>query len=134
MSEVTTQDMFNTMVRHLIKQRVRSTQADGYSCAYRGVDGTMCAVGVLIADEHYHADLETNIASSSCVLAAVEASIKRGLTVGEVQLLCKMQSIHDYSWHDLKDKIRRMRNTARNFRLEMPDYSDIYQEQAQWLK
>ena len=69
MSEVTTQDMFNTMVRHLIKQRVRSTQADGYSCAYRGVDGTMCAVGVLIADEHYHADLETNIASSSCVFA-----------------------------------------------------------------
>ena len=131
MSEVTTQDMFNTMVRHLIKQRVRSTQANGYGCAYRGVDGTMCAVGVLIADEYYRARLETNSASSSCVRAAVEASIKRGLTAGEVQLLCEMQSIHDASLHDLEYKIGRMRNTARSFQLEMPDYSDIYQEQAQ---
>ena len=130
MSEVTAQDMFNTMVRHLIKQRVRSMQANGYSCAYRGVDGTMCAVGVLIADEHYHAGLEANIASSSCVRAAVEASIKRGLTEIEVNLLSEMQSIHDSSLYDLKDKIGRMRYTARSFQLEMPDYSDIYPEQA----
>ena len=42
---------------HLTKQRKVSI-VEGLGCAYRGADGTMCAVGCLIKDEHYSTVVE----------------------------------------------------------------------------
>ena len=130
MSEVTTQDMFNTMVRHLIKQRVRSMLPDGCCCAYRGADGTKCVVGALIADEYYHTDLETHPVSAPCVREALQFSIKRETTDDEERLLKAMLDIHDCSEASLEDKINKMHDLAAIYGLNMPDYSDIYPEQA----
>ena len=130
MSEVTTQDMFNTMVRHLIKQRVRSMLPGDNGCAYRGADGTKCAVGALIADEYYHFGLETNTVYNPCVLEALQLSIKRETTDDEERLLKAMQDIHDSSRFSLEDKINKMHDLAAIYGLNMPDYSDIYPEQA----
>ena len=131
MSEVTTQDMFNTMVRHLIKQRVRSMLPGDNLCAYRGADGTKCAVGALIADEYYHFGLETNTVYNPCVLEALQLSIKRETTDDEERLLKAMQDIHDSSRFSLEDKINKMHDLAAIYGLNMPDYSDIYPEQTQ---
>ena len=48
----------NKMYDHLIKQGRKSTGAKWDGCAYRGDQGTMCAVGCLISDEEYVPEME----------------------------------------------------------------------------
>lgn len=48
------QALAEQMAQHLAKQQQRSV-SNG-SCAYRALDGCMCAIGVLIPDEVYQAD------------------------------------------------------------------------------
>jgi len=68
----TLQDVFNTVATHLLKQNQRSEDNTG-ACLYR--DGPrMCAVGVLIADEHYHENLEYQGVATTAVMEAVERS------------------------------------------------------------
>ena len=50
---MTNQEAFETMVRHLRKQGCQSVSEDGTRCLYRGPNGRMCAVGVLISDGEY---------------------------------------------------------------------------------
>lgn len=54
------QQIFDHVVDHLRKQKIRSVSADGTyaSCAYRGVDNTKCAIGCLIEDDEYHPSFE----------------------------------------------------------------------------
>lgn len=66
MNQMTTQETFDTVFRHLVKQGRRSmtTQAsygenrDTERCSYRGKGGTSCAIGCLIPDELYSPDIE----------------------------------------------------------------------------
>ncbi|AND75093.1 hypothetical protein pf16_170 [Pseudomonas phage pf16] len=67
---------------HLIKQKFRSAKPynDGSAgtktfCAYRGENGTMCAVGCLIADEHYTPEMERKSAGSEMVAMGVAKSL-----------------------------------------------------------
>ena len=53
----TAQEVFDHVVAHLRKQKVRSVSADG-SCKYRGPNGLMCAFGCLIPDDLYHSTFE----------------------------------------------------------------------------
>ena len=50
------------IAQHLAKQRARSIKTFNgmLSCAYRGKNGTMCAVGCLIPDEMYTVGMEQN--------------------------------------------------------------------------
>lgn len=47
---------------HLSVQRARATDSEG-SCKYRGKNGTMCAIGVLIPDDLYMPSAEMGVAS-----------------------------------------------------------------------
>jgi hypothetical protein len=73
------QQIFDHVALHLITQGKRSQftknkATDSSVCAYRGPGGLSCAVGCLIADEHYDHGLEGNGALSSWVLDALKAS------------------------------------------------------------
>ena len=62
----TIQEVFDHVAAHLIKQGKQSLtdKKEGYSysgiygCAYRGVNGTSCAVGCLIPDDEYKVVIE----------------------------------------------------------------------------
>lgn len=54
-------DVIKQIADHLAKQRDKSSQLsdEGQTfCAYRGLKGSMCAVGCLIPDELYNTELE----------------------------------------------------------------------------
>ena len=53
---MTNQQIFNKVAKHLLKQGRRAR--DGNGCAYRGENGTKCAVGCLIPDALYDDRLE----------------------------------------------------------------------------
>jgi hypothetical protein len=56
------QETFDKVARHLLTQGRRSAELNpmvsGGVCRYRSPDGTKCAVGALIPDELYSADME----------------------------------------------------------------------------
>lgn len=92
------QAAFDKAAAHLLRQGSKSLlrpSASGTAserCAYRSPDGKMCAVGALIADEHYRDDLELRLASSPEVSAALAAS---GLEGVSLRLLSALQEVHD---------------------------------------
>ncbi|MGG7519432.1 hypothetical protein ACQ3G6_16250, partial [Allorhizobium undicola] len=64
MSETRTrQEIFDVVYRGLQEQGFRRSE-NNYRCAYRSSEGLKCAVGQLIPDERYSADLEGKAASS----------------------------------------------------------------------
>lgn len=99
MSDVN-QRAFTKMVLHLRAQGVRSATNPGIlgaGCKYRGSDGAQCAVGCLIADEHYSYDMEGAGASHRMVTAALERS---GWIALDKTLLRDCQGVHDTSMPD----------------------------------
>ena len=86
------QEVFDKVATHLLKQGSRSYRKGG--CAYRGKEGKMCAVGCLIADEHYRPSLEGRNLQSKAVQAALKDS---GINVTQdMQLMLEdLQSCHD---------------------------------------
>lgn len=61
------------IANHLLKQG-KQAASEG-KCQYRGDEGCMCAVGVLIDDEHYDANFEGVSLSASEVRTAVASSL-----------------------------------------------------------
>ena len=55
---MTPQTIFNLSISGLIKQGKQAINSEG-RCQYRAPDGSKCAVGLLIQDEHYLADSES---------------------------------------------------------------------------
>lgn len=57
---MTNQQIFDKVATHLLKQGAKSQQHTGEqpTCAYRGENGMMCAVGCLIKDEDYRPAFE----------------------------------------------------------------------------
>ena len=56
LSEMTEQEVFDTVKEHLLTQNQRSI--DGTLCKYRGPMGLKCAAGILIDDEDYDTGME----------------------------------------------------------------------------
>ncbi|MFN3724098.1 MAG: hypothetical protein ACK4VZ_13745 [Paracoccaceae bacterium] len=83
-------DIFETMKNHLLTQNQRSSE--GGHCRHRGPSGLKCAVGVLIADEHYNAALEGQSVSSLNVRNMVTRSLG---FAPDWALLDQVQTIHD---------------------------------------
>ncbi len=54
------QKYFDDVVAHLLKQGKRAMLSKSKACAYRGADGTTCAAGCKIPDEHYRVGMEGN--------------------------------------------------------------------------
>ena len=123
----TKQELFNIVVRHLLTQNKKSTLGPkNYSCAYRGADGTKCAIGCLIPDEEYHESLEGVAAwalmQNRNYSDRVGAVLKKRLDVLGGNLACDLQDAHDNypveMWADQLKKIATLHN------LTMPDQND----------
>ena len=104
---------------HLMAQGRRSTLDDenGFSCAYRGVDGAKCAVGCLIPDDLYIPALENqNVyglqeradfwAMFVDHLEAQFPSAERSAQSDIWRVLSKLQRIHDSRHPDVWGECR----------------------------
>lgn len=59
---LTNEEISKKIRDHLTQQKAQSLRYGGgltTECAYRGIDGKMCAVGVLLADEDYNPVMES---------------------------------------------------------------------------
>lgn len=103
-----TREIFEKVRNHLLEQKCRSL-SDGFRCAYRGENGTKCAVGALIDDRFYDLYLEENSIKDPRVLVAVEQSIGRELSFREQQMLHDLQNLHDnYSVTDWESDLKHL--------------------------
>ena len=91
------QQIFDKTASHLLKQGIQSTLEDDDTCAYRGQDGSMCAVGCLINDDAYNWYLEgTSVDDCKKVQKALRNSGIEFDADGQVmRLLTRLQTIHD---------------------------------------
>jgi hypothetical protein len=69
----TIQETFDFVITHLRKQGKRATQGGGKECAYRGDDGTSCAIGCLIPDNIYDPEIEGRGFCGLCISNKVQA-------------------------------------------------------------
>jgi hypothetical protein len=114
------QEAFDTVVEHLFKQGRRSVNDKGF-CSYRGNNGTMCAVGVLIPDELYNPamDVDGQDIETVCKNFKVPAVVKNNLP-----LMGSLQSAHDgaimYSGEDFDnyDLYERLLYVAQEYKLK----------------
>ena len=119
-----TQEMFDTVCIHLLAQNEKAKSYNGGiehgNCVYKTSRGLKCAVGCLIADEHYNSNLEgkgieANVPATRSPRNAVEKSIGRELTIKEIRLLSRLQRLHDgYSPEEWPSGLSRI---ARRFEL-----------------
>ena len=92
---MTLQEIFTKVARHLLTQKVKSFGSDA-GCLYRGPNGTSCAVGCLIQEEHYDPELEGNVVNALSVQDSLNASGIQ-VTPETIHLLEELQLLHDES-------------------------------------
>lgn len=120
---MTPQEIFTKVKAHLLKQNARSmahVTVDGdaaLDCAYRGDNGTMCAVGCLIPDQLYRRSLEGWSVDKAPVFGVLVTAGVLTLQGGKsLQLLRDLQAVHDKApineWPD------HLAVVARKFNLE----------------
>ena len=85
------QQVFDKVLDGLRKQGCISVD-EGGECMYRGVNGTKCGIGMLIADEHYHEGLEENSVFEPRVVEALSLS---GIDIDSDLLVSIQNSLHD---------------------------------------
>lgn len=102
--QLSKQQIFNRVSKHLLKQGRRSIlppTSPRVGCAYRGVDGTKCAVGCLIADRDYSPDFEgksilrVELANTSVILAKLRKALAKAGVLNSLPLLVDLQDLHD---------------------------------------
>ncbi len=93
MKYLTRQEIFTKVKTHLLKQGKKSWLFG--ACAYRGEDGTSCAVGCLIPDELYSPNLEGEGVTSPAFDLLFERSSGWNVHFTHRDLLLKLQYIHD---------------------------------------
>lgn len=89
LAEATEQEIFNQVARHLLKQKVQAKQIHGV-CAYRAVEGRMCAAGCLIADDEYTPEFDRQGAWQYVV-----ASMPGKVTSVHKNFIMQLQRLHD---------------------------------------
>jgi len=88
---MTRQEIFNKVADHLLTQGKPALFDEIGDCAYRGQDGSMCAVGCLIPDELYTPEME--LKSVDTLLKA--EFVLPGFFYDNYTLLSDLQIIHD---------------------------------------
>lgn len=122
---MTAQEIFNIVWDHLITKASpksvarRPARPDVDTCAYRGVNGAKCAVGVLIDDE---TALEWDTKSDSA-FSQVDLPEHLAHLAPHTHLLCRLQEAHDreLSGDVQEDRLKLLRGVARDFALELPE-------------
>lgn len=105
---MTNLEAFNKVELHLLAQNKRSVHPKGHqfvnSCAYRGADGTMCAVGCLIADNEYNTRME----DANLTYIQKEFGCLTGL---DLAMLHDLQRLHDNQLpHEWPEGLRVLRD------------------------
>lgn len=91
----TAQDIFDTVATHLLTQGKRSVNEAG-GCAYRGVNGQMCAIGVLIPDELYSAERMEGQDVTMVIKECVTGDMELATVLNNNLKLCnELQLLHD---------------------------------------
>lgn len=96
---MTDQEVFDTVARHLLTQKARASDAQyeekaWSACVYRHSSGRKCAVGVLIPDDKYCADMEGRAPDNSST-TGLKIRDAAGLTDDQVRLALSCQTVHD---------------------------------------
>jgi len=116
---MTPQEIYDTVAKHLFAQGMRSQGAhpdkDSMVCLYRGPNGTKCAVGVLIPDEFYDPEMESNaLVHLFDPDVTPDGGFKLPAWMKEnLSLLMRLQHTHDCSWHwhqseRMKERLRQV--------------------------
>lgn len=96
---ITNQEIFDQVCRHLANQKCRSMK--GVHCQYRGIQNTKCAVGIFISDEEYDPKWdECGISVKSFMEDCGNKdrpAILQDAPEDRVDLLNELQGIHDNS-------------------------------------
>ena len=92
-------EIFNYVIDHLRKQGERSILAEvehagTLVCAYRGDEGTMCAVGALITDDEYQFHWEGQAIDNLLKQSDLPPTLHKCLTQHE-SMLFELQTFHD---------------------------------------
>lgn len=129
----TAQELFTESVTKIIAQGGPSTaelDADDVVCAYRGVNGRACAVGVILTDDEYQSGMEGMGARN-----LVKCGLLPARLLDHTDLLAALQTAHDNSGFSranattaseldpafLSDFTRRARKIAYQRGLAMPE-------------
>jgi hypothetical protein len=91
------QQMFDEVAVHLLTQQAKAQEDEGGLCRYRAPNGNRCAIGCLIAPEHYTRKLEVFSIGDPIVQDAVSWSIGHNLNdiPSAVDLLNDLREVHD---------------------------------------
>lgn len=108
---MTRQEVFDKVVAHLRAQGRKAVNERG-DCVYHAPDGTKCAAGCLILDEHYREDFEDKSSAHPDVARALRNS---GVPEDASTLVRDLQRIHDS--FDLEEWEDRLAGTASLFDL-----------------
>lgn len=88
------QRVFDVVVKHLgtMKQQSIAPErtAGMVTCAYRGLNGAKCAIGVLMSDHRYRPEFAGKAVSTSIVSAALPKWAQ-----GDAAYLNSLQEVHD---------------------------------------
>lgn len=126
------QSAFNTISAHLLKQNKKSQYYTNgeIKCAYRGLNGLKCAIGVLIPDEVYenHTHIEGLLCDSELVAHILDdvLGLKELPRYDRLWLLVKLrdlQGIHDSTEPCLWTKI--LSSFADTYNLEFNPTAEV---------
>jgi hypothetical protein len=129
------QRIFDIVARHLLTQKKPAVVQGLYgpACAYRGANGTKCAIGALIDDQHYTKSLEglsTMMLSWAAGRNLHKALTDSGVKFAElnVYLLRDLQRIHDeVAAFDVKDVVE-------HWKFQLTQLTQLYKLSADVLK
>lgn len=113
--ELTSQEIFDTVAAHLIKQGHKSKRSDNF-CLYRGPDGDKCAIGILITDDEYSQEMESNAVQSLESSGFLPKRLKPHLN-----LLYDLQVSHDEHFFNVDELRLRLRVVANRHKLSFEE-------------
>lgn len=102
---VSGQRIFEAVLEHLAAQKCQSTGPDDPTCRYRGLGGTMCAIGALIDDEDYNPEWDNPMDpfGVQSLINHIEDTpalfVHLGWMAGHRSLLSDLQYMHDSQGH-----------------------------------
>lgn len=119
MVALTQQTMFDFVMNFLLdqgKRSIRKTILGRPICCLRAKDGSRCAIGSMITDEHYNESLENAPPLTGEPRFALEQSIGINLVSKEFNMLRRLMNAHDD--YEPKEWERLFRRIANEYSLE----------------
>lgn len=105
-TEVTAQSLFDEIWDWFVVQgKPRSVAYGGGSCAYRGANGSKCAVGVLIRDDEYSDRMDDG---APTVGTLADYRLLPSRLVPHLAMLRELQGVHDGAYREasVADRLR----------------------------